>query len=47
MNEVTFSVHTHRDQWVVKVQVDGVTEGYRIFRDEFAAYKFIHRYKDQ
>jgi hypothetical protein len=47
MNGVTFSVQTCRDQWVVRVQVDGVTEGYRIFRNEFAAYKFIHRYKDR
>ena len=39
-----FTVSERRDQWVVRVIVDGETEGYRIFRDEFAAYKFIHRH---
>jgi len=47
MSEVTFSIHTHRDQWVVRVRVDGVTEGYRIFRDEFSAYRFIHLHQNR
>ena len=37
----TFSVSECRGKWIVKVQVDGETEGYRLFRDEFSAYKFI------
>jgi len=34
----------HRDKWIVKVIVNGTVEGYRIFRDEFSAYKFSNEY---
>ena len=34
----------HRDKWIVKVIVNGTVEGYRIFRDEFSAYKFSNKH---
>ena len=47
MSEVTFSIHDYNKHWVVEVKVDGEARFFRLFRDEFSAYKFIHQHRDQ
>jgi len=47
MEDTKFTVHPYNGQWIVEIQLDKKVKAYRLFRDEFSAYRFIHLQKNQ
>ena len=47
MQDLDFKVLSYNKHWVVEVKVDGEARFFRLFRDEFSAYKFVHQHRDQ